>query len=149
MKKIIWFIILILVAIVAYNVLVPKEVGAPEESVSKIIYVNATDDMIKVELPFPDAVTGKEFSVIGEARGMWYFEATFPIEVLDKDGNVLASWYAEAQSEWMTEDFVPFRGDLKVPESYIGPATLVLHRSNASGLPEHDASISFPFTIEY
>ncbi len=120
-----------------------------EELPEKITYTNATDDMIRVELPFPGAVTGKDFIVVGEARGRWFFEASFPIDVYDSNGKILVSTYATAQGEWMTENFVNFRGDVKVPESYIGPATLVLRRDNASGLPEHDASISFPITIEY
>lgn len=125
-----------------------KEISVPE-NILQITYINADEDKIKVELPTPGAVTGKDFSVIGVARGMWYFEATFPIDVLDKNGNKLVQTYASAEGEWMTENFVPFKSEIKIPETYIGPATLVLHRSNASGLPEHDASISFPFIIEY
>lgn len=120
-----------------------------EEEVYEITYVNSSADLIVPELPFPGAVTGKEFSVIGKARGNWYFEASFPIDVLDKDGNILVQTYATAQGEWMTTDFVSFKGEVKVPETYIGPATLVLKKDNASGLPEHDASISFPIVIEY
>lgn len=120
-----------------------------EEIAEKITYINSSDNLIKVELPFPGAVTGKEFSVIGEARGYWFFEASFPIKLLDKDGNELDTAIAQAQGEWMTENFVPFKADLKAPESYIGPATLVLMKDNPSGLPENDASISFPITIEY
>jgi hypothetical protein len=80
---------------------------------------------------------------------VWFFEASFPMRVLDKDGKVLANGFSQAEGEWMTEDFVPFKGNMKVPESYIGPATLILMKDNASGLPEHDASISFPIVIEY
>lgn len=121
-----------------------------EEIAEKITYNNATADLIIVELPFPGAVTGKKFDVTGKARGNWFFEASFPIDVLDKDGKILFQTYAQAQSEWMTTDFVPFKSQLiKIPETYIGPAILVLKKDNASGLPEHDASISFPITIEY
>ena len=80
---------------------------------------------------------------------MWFFEASFPIDVLDKDGKILVQTFATAEGEWMTDDFVPFKGEVKVPESYIGPATLILKKDNASGLPEHDASISFPIVVEY
>lgn len=128
----------------------PAPVEAPtgaEES--GYVYENATSDLIQVELPFPGAVTGKSFSVIGKARGYWFFEASFPVVVLDKDGNELTTVIATAQDEWMTEDFVPFKADITVPESYIGPATLVLKKDNPSGDPERDASVSFPFTIEY
>jgi len=120
-----------------------------EELPEKITYDNASADNIVPELPFPGAVVGKSFTVTGKARGTWYFEASFPIEVLDKDGKSLAQSYAQAQGEWMTEDFVPFKGDIQVPSSYIGSATLILRKDNPSGLPQHDASISFPITIEY
>lgn len=125
------------------------EVQEPVLETPEITYVNASSDMIVPELPFPGAVTGKEFSVIGTARGNWYFEASFPIEVLDQDGNTLVQSYATAQGEWMTTEFVPFKGEVKIPETYIGPATLVLHKDNASGEPDKDASISFPIVIEY
>lgn len=105
--------------------------------------------MIRVDTPFPGAVTGKEFSVIGQARGTWFFEASFPVEVLDKDGKRLAQGVAQAQGEWMTTDFVAFKADIKVPQSYIGSATLVLHKDNPSDDRKLDASVSFPFTIEY
>jgi len=120
-----------------------------EESPEKTTYLNASNDLIVVESPSPGAVTGKEFLVVGVARGYWFFEASFPIEVVDKDGKLLVSTFATAQGEWMTENFVPFRAEVKAPVSYIGPATLILRKDNASGLPEHDASISFPITIEY
>lgn len=119
--------------------------GVPQKG----IYKNASADMIRVDTPFPGAVTGKEFSVIGQARGTWFFEASFPIEVLDKDGKRLAQGIAQAQGEWMTTDFVAFKADIKVPQSYIGPATLVLHKDNPSDDRKLDASVSFPFTIEY
>lgn len=112
-------------------------------------YENASADDIKVEIPFPDAVTGKSFAVIGQARGPWFFEASFPIVLLDSEGNELAVAVAQAEGEWMTEEFVPFRADITVPESYTGPAALLLKKDNPSGLPEHDASVSFPITVEY
>lgn len=126
-----------------------KEAFTPDELAEKITYTNASTDLIVVELPYPGAVTGKDFSVIGRARGVWFFEASFPLELLDKDGKLLATGFAQADGEWMTENFVPFKGEIQAPKSYIGPATLVLKKDNASGLPEHDASISFPIIIEY
>jgi len=128
-----------------------KQDNAPLPSVEdeSIAYNNASADLIKVELPFPGAVTGKSFSVIGEARGTWFFEASFPIQLFDKDGELLATAIAQAQEDWMTEDFVPFKADIIAPESYIGEATLVLKKDNPSGLPNKDASMSFKITVEY
>ena len=120
-----------------------------DESTQKPTYTNASADNITVDTPFPGAVTGKDFSVIGKARGTWFFEASFPVELLDRNGKILTTGVAHAESDWMTENFVPFRADIHAPISYIGPATLVLKKDNPSGLPEHDASVSFAITVEY
>lgn len=112
-------------------------------------YTNATKDLIVVSLPLPGNVTGKEFSIIGKARGTWFFEASFPVEVLDNNGKTLFSGPAHAEGDWMTTDFVPFKIDVKVPQSYTGKATVVLKKDNPSGLPERDASVMYPITIEY
>lgn len=119
-----------------------------EEVAPSITYINSSKEKIVIDTPFPGAVTGKEFEIRGKAAG-WYFEASFPVKVLDKDGKVLWQGPAQAQGDWMTSEFVPFKVTAKVPDSYIGPATLVLEKDNPSGMPENDASASFPFTIEY
>ena len=114
-----------------------------------IAYANTDSNMIVVDLPFPGAVTGKTFSVIGKARGNWFFEASFPLEVLDANGNLLYQGIGQATSDWMTTEFVPFKADIVIPGTYIGKATLILRKDNPSAEPQYDASISFPFTIEY
>jgi hypothetical protein len=149
MRKTLILIAVGLVACIAVVAVIASRIKVSTPPSEEITYTNASENDITVELPFPGAVTGKEFSVIGRARGTWFFEASFPIEVVDPNGTRLAIGIATAGSDWMTEEFVPFRADLKVPESYIGPATLVLKKDNPSGMPEKDASISFPFTVEY
>lgn len=112
-------------------------------------YVNATADNIRVSTPTPGSVTGKPITVMGEARGGWYFEASFPLEVRDSTGAVIATGYAEAQSDWMTVEFVPFVGTIQIPANYIGEAVLVFMNDNPSGMEENARSVSFPITIEY
>lgn len=111
-------------------------------------YINASSGVITVITPSPGAVTGKEFEVRGSARG-WYFEGSFPVEILDQNGKVLTMTPAQAQSDWMTNDPVTFIAKIKIPNSYIGKATVILKKDNPSGLKENDASMSFPITIEY
>ena len=149
-EKVIYLIVIVVVLSVIWFVFNhAKKVEAPIEPTAKITYTNSTPDIITVELPFPGAVTGKDFSIIGKARGNWFFEASFPIEVLDKDGKSLYKGIAQAQGEWMTTDLVAFKASVNIPQSYIGPATLILKKDNPSGIAEKDASISFPITIEY
>lgn len=120
-----------------------------EELKEKITYINATSDLIMVTSPYAGSVTDKEFFIKGKARGGWYFEASFPVQILDKDGGVLVSTQAEAQGDWMTSEFVPFTARITIPKKYTGVATVVLKKDNPSGLPEKDASISFKVLIGY
>ena len=48
----------------------------------------------------------------GQARGGWYFEANFPVLLLDANGQLLTQHYAQAKGQWMTKSFVPFNGKL-------------------------------------
>lgn len=114
-----------------------------------VTYTKTTSKTISVSLPYPGAVVGKELAVVGQAERSWYFEGTFPIQVLAANGSLLATGTARAEGNWMTTDLVPFKASIKIPESYIGEGTIVLKKSNASGLSENDASISFPIRIEY
>ncbi len=110
-------------------------------------YTNATPDFIQVTSPLPGSSLGTTFTVSGKARGNWYFEASFPIEVIGSDGTRLLQIPVQAEGEWMTTEFVPFSTSVMLPSTYRGAATLLLHRDNPSGLPENDASVAIPITI--
>jgi hypothetical protein len=52
---------------------------------------------------------------------------------------------AQAQGDWMTEDFVPFTATLTFPAQPAGSlGKIVLKRDNPSGEPQNDASIVVP-----
>jgi hypothetical protein len=125
-----------------------KKIEVPNIPQPSLTYKNTTKEKIIVDTPYPDAVVGKEFSVIGQAAG-WYFEGVFPIDVLDKDGKVLWQGPAIATKDWMTSELVTFKADVRLPQDYIGPATLILRKDNPSGDPQYDASASMPINIEY
>jgi hypothetical protein len=117
-------------------------------SVSQRKYRNASADNIVVSKPLPEEKVVQTFSVQGEARGGWYSEASFPIEVEDANGQLLTTSIAQAQGEWMTELFVPFSASVTIPNTYHGSATVVLKKDNPSGMSENDGSLSFPIVIE-
>lgn len=97
--------------------------------------------------PTPGATVTKTFSVQGQAPGNWFFEAVFPVQVQDGNGNVVATAQAHAQGDWMTSGMVPFTATVSVAQ-YSGPATLVLKKDNPSGLPQNDGSFSVPITVQ-
>ena len=106
-----------------------------------------TSEYVNVTAPLQNATVAKQFTVSGEARGNWYFEASFPIKIQDANNNQVGAGIAQAQEEWMTTEFVPFIATVTV-ENYSGPATLVLLKDNPSGLPEHDDSVTFPVIVQ-
>ncbi len=105
-------------------------------------------DMIQVSSPVPNAQvsTSQPLVVTGRATGPWYFEAGFPVKLLDSSGNVLAEAPAQAQGDWMTADFVPFSVTLNFTTTDTN-GTLVLRNDNPSGEPANDKSISIPVTF--
>jgi hypothetical protein len=99
---------------------------------------------IRVNAPSPGALITSPLTVAGEARGSWYFEASFPVRLVDAEGRELVVVPAQARGEWMTPNFVPFEVQLTfVPPSSPG-GLLILQKDNPSGLPEHADSLVIP-----
>ena len=104
-------------------------------------------ERVSVTSPKSGASVGKTFTVSGEAPGNWFFEASFPVQVRDNENSKIGQAIAQAQSDWMTTNLVPFTATITV-SNYSGPATLVLLRDNPSGLPENDDALEVPIVIE-
>jgi len=96
---------------------------------------------IVVVSPQENAVVKSPLTISGKARGTWYFEASFPVVLLDDQGNQLATTPARAQGDWMTENYVPFTATLTFATAR-KHGTLVLKKDNPSGLPGNDRSVS-------
>ena len=109
---------------------------------------DTTSDQIKVTKPTPNQVIQSPLIVEGEARGTWYFEASFPVKLLDANGNVIAASPAQAQSDWMTDNFVPFKVQIEFKKPATSTGVLVLEKDNPSGLPKNAAKIEIPVRFE-
>lgn len=104
----------------------------------------ATDSRLRLSTPRPNAVVSSPLEVSGTARGAWYFEADFPVRLLDDEGRELAAAPARAQGEWMSEDFVPFEATVAFGRPATRTGVLALERSNASGLAGNAALVALP-----
>ena len=120
--------------------------GASSASSSLSVASDASAN-IRITDPAPNALVQSPLTVSGEARGTWYFEASFPVRVLDANGVELAVVPAQAQGEWMTEDFVPFEATL-VFAATTPTGTVVFEKDNPSGLPEHAAQVNIPVRFQ-
>ena len=105
-------------------------------------------DLIMIYSPRPNAKIASPLIISGKARGNWFFEASFPVKLVDENGNELANGIATAQSDWMTEDFVEFLATLEftAPPTTVG--TLILQKDNPSGLSEHNNQLIVPVEFE-
>ncbi|MBI2064781.1 MAG: hypothetical protein HYT62_01865 [Candidatus Yanofskybacteria bacterium] len=106
------------------------------------------DNLIRLEKPEPGQLISSPLTVKGEARGYWYFEASFPVRIYDADGVELGVIPAQAQDEWMTDEFVPFEAVLRFKKPATEAGTLVLQKDNPSGLPENDAELRIPIRFD-
>lgn len=102
------------------------------------------DAMLKVTQPLQYSNIKSPLDIRGQARGQMYFEAIFSISIEDSNGKILGTGIATAKGDWMTEDFVPFESEITFTNPETKTGFVVLHKSNASGLPENDKEFKIP-----
>jgi hypothetical protein len=101
-------------------------------------------DLISSYNPRPNQEIFSPLFINGQARGYWFFEASFPVKLLDGNGNEIAFTIAQAQDEWMTEDFVPFEAVLEFEKPDTENGVLVFQKDNPSGLLENSDELIVP-----
>ncbi|MEK7555195.1 MAG: Gmad2 immunoglobulin-like domain-containing protein, partial [Patescibacteria group bacterium] len=107
-------------------------------------------DLIRINTPRPNQTISSPLTITGEARGNWFFEASFPVVLTNWDGLIITQGIAQAKSDWMTTDFVPFEATLTFTvdkNAYSNRGFLILKKDNPSGLPEHDDAIEIPVVL--
>jgi hypothetical protein len=122
----------------------PKQCYSPDGSVFSENNGIILRDFIKVVNPTPNQLIQSPLIIEGEARGNWFFEASFPVKLLDENNEVLGTTIATALTDWMTTDFVPFRAEIEFETPIIEKGKLVLEKDNPSGLPENSAEFIVP-----
>ena len=100
---------------------------------------------VVVTSPTANSTVTSPLTITGTAVGGWYFEASFPVQLLSASNQVIATGIAQAQSDWMTSSPVPFTATITFPAQTAGSAgTLVLKKDNPSGEPSNDDSLTVP-----
>lgn len=105
-------------------------------------------ELIRIAMPRPNEAVKSPLLISGEARGVWFFEATFPISVLNDKDEIIGVGFAQADDEWMTEDFVPFSAEVQFDPRGAKKGFVILKKDNPSGLPEHDDELRIPVTFQ-
>jgi len=103
---------------------------------------NRKDDLIIVDMPIANSQISSPLTFSGRARGNWFFEASFPVSLVNWDGLIIAEGIATAQGDWMTEDYVPFSGTLTFDKpSYGDRGAIIFQKDNPSGLSQYDNAL--------
>jgi len=103
---------------------------------------------IIVDSPKVNSEVGEKIAISGKAKGNWFFEASFPIQLQDPEGNILATGTASANGDWMTENFVPFSASLSfsIPTT-TGYGIIIFKNDNPSGDPARDKTFEVPVSF--
>ncbi|WP_300375956.1 Gmad2 immunoglobulin-like domain-containing protein [Henriciella sp.] len=104
----------------------PQE-GSPQASIPA--------EMV-IDNPQPGAEVTSPIQLGGSVPGTWYFEGSFPLEIVTAEGEVITEHYASSQGEWMTEKPVKFESEIEFSVSQPTQATLVLREDDPSGLQD-------------
>jgi hypothetical protein len=112
-----------------------------------LLYVNTSEKDIIVDYPKPNFDVLSSFEITGRARGIFYFEASFPVSVFNKNDKLLLQTFATAKGDWMTEKFVPFSSNISLGD-YKGKVKIVMKKDNPSGDADKDASVSFYLNVK-
>ncbi|MGC9599512.1 MAG: Gmad2 immunoglobulin-like domain-containing protein [Minisyncoccia bacterium] len=107
------------------------------------------DGRVVVTSPLPNVLISSPLAVAGTVTGGgWFFEASFPVRILDGDGTELGGGPAQAQSDWTTTGTVPFAVSIPFTTPKYATGTVVLAKDNPSGLPQNAEELRVPVNFK-
>ncbi len=137
--------IILIIAILGGAVFAYEHLSFPKDDNSlnqqEIPPQNNLEPSIKVYAPLNGEEVENPLIIEGEARGPWFFEATFPIKIYDENNNIIGTGIAQAKDDWMQTDFVPFEAEIIFNHSGGGDGIIVLEKANPSGLAENSEEL--------
>ena len=144
MKKVITFVVLfllVLAAVLSLMLFSKKKVEAPTEEQQQVnpqVHPN-----LKINIKPGESITSP-ITISGEAKG-WYFEASFPVKLLNAQKQVIFQGPAQAEADFITENFVPFSITITFPPQTAGSSgEMIFMKDNPSGLPQYDDQYVLP-----
>jgi len=147
MKNILKILIVVL-AVGAVIFVLPRKpnsnTGNQGNSTSTLPQTEVNLGPVVVVLPLDNTIIKSPVIIRGRAQGTFFFEASFPIRIIDANGNVLGAYHAQADSDWMTTDFVPFHASIEFSAPSTDTGFIVFKNDNPSGLPEKDQAVKLP-----
>ncbi|PIZ76504.1 hypothetical protein COY05_00900 [Candidatus Peregrinibacteria bacterium CG_4_10_14_0_2_um_filter_38_24] len=146
MKKFIFFLLgLILGMAIVWGIAISMQCNT-ETTPAKPTQL--TTQSITVTRPIANEEISPPISIEGTAKGTWFFEAVAPVKIVDEKGLELGSGSLQAMGDWMTEDFVPFKGKISFDKKTSKTGFLIFEKSNPSGLKENAEEFKLPVNFQ-
>jgi hypothetical protein len=122
----------------------PSQASAPSGGTAPALVVSP-DGHLQISLPQENAVIASPLAIEGTVTGGgWFFEASFPVKVLDGDGAILGTGKAQALGDWTSTGTVPFSASIVFTAPHYATGTILFANDNPSGLPANAKSFSMP-----
>lgn len=83
----------------------------------------------------------------GLAKGPWYFEAVFPVTIVDAKRQSIGKGFVQATSDWMSESLVPFTTTLEFAQPTTATGYLIFKNDNPSDLKETKKTFEMPIVF--
>ncbi|MEI7451902.1 MAG: DUF5668 domain-containing protein [Candidatus Falkowbacteria bacterium] len=93
-------------------------------------------------------VSASPLHVEGNAPGAWFFEASFPIKIVDENLNELGQGQAKAIGDWATSSLVKFTADITYKKSSSTKAEIIFAKDNPSGLEKNYEKFTIPVELK-
>ncbi len=119
-----------------------------KQSDSVFYCLKPTKDEILINSPKENEKIKSPLKIEGKAKGNWFFEAQFTAELYDANDNILGRTILKSKGNWMTENFVPFEGELKFSKPATSFGKLRFLSDNPSGIPEKQKIFEMPVQFE-
>lgn len=101
------------------------------------------DGHLAISLPIAGSQISSPVAIEGTViNGGWFFEGSFPIQILDGNGTVIGKGLAQALSDWTSTGTVPFAASITFTAPSSASGTIVFSADNPSGLPANQKSFS-------
>ena len=109
----------------------------------------STSSPIFVSYPIDNQVVTNPIYISGTVKGNWFFEGSFPVQLIDSNGAVITTALAHTDGDWMTTDYVNFSATLEYPKATTTERALILLKNdNPSGDPARDQEKFIPVTLK-
>jgi hypothetical protein len=105
---------------------------------------DSKENYIVVDSITPGQIIESPLHISGKARGFWFFEGSFPLELVDAQGKQITLKPVMAKGDWMTAEFVPFDMSFAFGETTATSGMLIFHKDNPSGGVMQSDSLKIP-----